>query len=219
MTETNLSTNPSTVLGATAQLQQTVKIPDKISALNKPHKNQHNKTKQLRIDTTVSSGYTHPHRHGLGIWNNPRVPFTVRVDKQLKLEFNKASKAFSGSTCSAIEYIMAAYVGVAKTQQINGVYPTLTMNPITIGEIKIERNVRPRRNLAPTEADNVAAEVLAADGNTNHQASKFCEIGECTSPAVETGVYHAKGKAPVEYRVCAACATKLAECSAWSFKK
>ena len=93
----------------------------------KPHKNQHNITKQLRIDTTVSAGYTRLHTHGLGIWKNPRVPMTVRVDKKLKLAFTEASKTFSGSTCSAIEYIMAAYVGVYKNGQVNGVYPPLTM--------------------------------------------------------------------------------------------
>lgn len=108
------------------------------------HYNQHTKHKQLRIDSLVCTGYTRPHTHGLGIWKNPRVPFTVRVDKELKKQFSLASKAFSGSTCSAIEYIMAAYVGAYKSAQINGVYPTLTVD---IGTIKIERNLRERRKL------------------------------------------------------------------------
>jgi hypothetical protein len=125
--------------------------------VKKPHRNQHNNHKQLRIDTTVSAGYTRPHTHGLGIWNNPRVPFTVRVDKKLKNAFTEASKHFSGSTCSAIEYIMAAYIGAYKQAQINGVYPTLTNQPkIEIGEIKIERNLRPRRKLDPEPVDDSA---------------------------------------------------------------
>jgi hypothetical protein len=167
-----------------------------------------NKTKQLRIDTTVSSGYTPPHKHGLGIWKNPRVPMTIRVDKGLKLAFKDASMAFSGSTCSAVEYIMAAYVGAYKTQQINGVHPQLTMNPITIGEIKIERNLRERRKVTPTE--DATAEV------TEDNNALTCEIGECEGKAVEVGVYVKTGKA---YHVCAACANKLAGTNAWSFKK
>ncbi len=121
-----------------------------------PHKNQYNKNKQLRIDTTVSTGYTRPRTHGLGIWKNPRVPMTIRVDKKLKLAFTEASKAFSGSTCSAIEYIMAAYVGCYRNQQLSGVHPELTMN---IGEIKIERNLRERRKVTHTYTHEEEREV------------------------------------------------------------
>jgi hypothetical protein len=108
--------------------------------------------KQLRIDSLVSVGYTRPHTHGLGIWKNPRVPMTIRVDKKLKIAFSEASKAFSGSTCSAIEYIMAAYVGAFKNQVMNGVYPKLTVD---IGEIKIERNLRERRKLVKTTTEEI----------------------------------------------------------------
>jgi len=178
-------------------LDKTEKTIQTMKALNpKPHRNQFNKTKQLRIDTTVSSGYTRLHTHGLGIWKNPRVPMTVRVDGKLKTAFVEASKAFSGSTCSAIEYIMAAYVGVAKTQQINGVYPTLTMNPITIGEIKIERNLRERRKLpaAPSLATTVVK----------------CQIKEQGKPCGGEAV----GKAEwlQDKRVLDVCGEHLAEC-------
>ena len=178
--------------------------------LKKPHRNQHNKQKQLRIDTTVSSGYTPLHTHGLGIWNNPRVPMTVRVDKKLKSAFTEASKAFSGSTCSAIEYIMAAYVGVAKTQQINGVYPTLTMNPIEIGEIRIERNLRERIKV-PYE--------VAKAGKVEGEGFNLCEIGECDKPFVDVMIYQPKGKAPIERQVCAFHSAAYAGSKDWRLTK
>ena len=163
--------------------------------LKKPHKNQHNKHKQLRIDTTiVSSGYTRPHTHGLGIWNNPRVPMTVRVDKKLKLAFNEASKAFSGSTCSAIEYIMAAYVG-AYQQQIEGAYPTLTTNPITIDKIVIERNLKERRSAV-----------------VDAEPKDVCMVGKCGRNAVDSAVNDGK-----MFRLCGFHAEAYAGGKGWSF--
>ena len=120
---------------------------------------------------------------------------TIRVDKKLKLAFNKASKAFSGSTCSAIEYIMAAYVGAYQQQQIDGVYPTLTMNPISIGEIKIERNLRERRKVVvdPKRVDN-------------------CMIGTCGRPAVDAGTFNGK-----TYKLCSFHVEGYAGVSGWVF--
>jgi hypothetical protein len=133
----------------------------------------------------------------------------VRVDKKLKNDFNQASKAFSGSTCSAIEYIMAAYVGVAKTHQINGVYPTLTVNPIEIGEIKIERNLRERRKdvVARTPGE------LAVETETR------CMIGSCDKLAVEVATYHPKGAEAKEYQVCTFHASSFAGSNVWSVRK
>jgi hypothetical protein len=175
----------------------------------KPHRNQHNKIKQLRIDTRVSTGYTPIHTHGLGIWSNPRVPMTVRVDKKLKTAFNEASKHFSGSTCSAIEYIMAAYVGAYKNQQINRVHPELTVQPIEIGEIKIERNLRERRKVTFEDAK---ANVVVGTG------FNLCMIGECDKPVADVMIYQPRGKAAQEFRVCAYHSSEYAKSNAWSFK-
>jgi hypothetical protein len=167
-----------------------------------------NKT-QLHIDDS-STRVNPTHTHGLGCWGNPRVVFGVRVDNKLKIEFDLAAQALFGSTCNAVESYMCGVVGAYKTQLINGVNPCST---VSIGEIKIERNLRERRKVSPESTAHVHfTNVKAEDVLT-------CEIGECEAKAVETGVYHVKGKAPVEYRVCAACAAKLAESSAWSFKR
>ena len=135
---------------------------------------------------------------------------TVRVDKKLKLAFAEASKQFSGSTCSAIEYIMAAYVGVAKTQQINGVYPTLTMNPITIGEIKIERNLRERAKV-PYE--------VAKAGRVEGEGFNLCEVGECDKPFVDVMIYQPKGKQPIEKQICAYHSGAFAGNPVWRLKR
>jgi hypothetical protein len=98
---------------------------------------------QQHID---SMSRVYPERkHGLGAWGNPRVPMTIRVDSGLKSAFKSVAKAQFGSTCNPLECVMAAIVGVCQNPKLDGVYPS-----ITIGEIKIERNLRERRKVTRT---------------------------------------------------------------------
>jgi len=137
------------------------------------------KTKQLRLDS--NTGVNPKHTHGLGIWGNERVVMSIRVDKGLKKEFKPASKALFGSTCNPIESWMAGIVGVFKNQKMSGVNPSTT---VSIGEIKIERNLRERRRL---EVD-VEPEVNSA---------LKCGFTGCEEEAISLGVY--KG---TQYRLC-----------------
>jgi hypothetical protein len=112
------------------------------------------KNHQLRIDSMT--GVYPKHTHGLGVWGNPRVVFSVRVDKGLKKRFTDVSRRVFGSTCNPIESFMATVVGSASDDLRSGVYPS-----ITIGEIKIERNLRERRKLDVEPEESVEPEVLA----------------------------------------------------------
>jgi len=137
------------------------------------------KTKQLRLDSQTR---VNPHRtHGLGIWGNPRVVMGVRVDKKLKKAFTEVAKARFGSTCNPIESFMATIVGVYSNEFLAGVNPSAT---VSIGEIKIERNLRERRKL---EVD-VEPEVDSA---------LKCGFTGCEEEAISLGVY--KG---TQYRLC-----------------
>lgn len=136
------------------------------------------KTKQLRID--CMTGVNPKHTHGLGIWGNERVVMSIRVDKGLKKEFKPASKALFGSTCNPIESWMAGIVGIFKNQKMSGVNPSTT---VSIGEIKIERNLRERRKLeVDVEPVNEAL---------------HCGFTGCEEEAIGLGMY--KG---TQYRLC-----------------
>jgi hypothetical protein len=146
---------------------------------------------QLRLDSMT--GVYPKHTHGFGIWGNERVPMTVRVDKQLKIEFKKAATALFGSTCNPLECIMAGFVGSYKNQLLNGVYPTLTVD---IGEIKIERNLRERRKLTRTRTETETMEI-----ETERQV---CGFRGCSNVAVAKGVFQGDREFPL-------CETHLAE--------
>jgi hypothetical protein len=95
---------------------------------------------QLHIDSLTR---VNPVRtHGLGLWGNRRVVFGVRVDEELKKRFNLVAERVFGSTCNPVESFMAAVVGCYQNPTLDGVNPS-----ITIGEIRIERNLRERRKL------------------------------------------------------------------------
>jgi hypothetical protein len=104
----------------------------------------------------------------------------VRVDKKLKKAFTEVSKARFGSTCNPIESFMASVVGIYSSELLAGVNPSPT---ISIGEIKIERNLRERRKL----------EVDVEPVNETLR----CGFTGCDEEAVGLGVY--KG---VQYRLC-----------------
>jgi hypothetical protein len=100
------------------------------------------KTKQLYLDSLTRVNPSH--KHGLGLWGNPRVVMGIRVDKGLKKAFTNVAKAKFGSTCNPIESFMAGVVGSYYRDLEAGVNPSNTVN---IGEIRIERNLRERRKM------------------------------------------------------------------------
>lgn len=135
---------------------------------------------QLTYQPDDSMTREYPKRiHSLGIWNNPREPFTVRVDKGLAKAFVLASKAYFGSTCNPIESYMAAIVGLSQSGWVN---PSNTVN---IGEIKIERNLRERRKITKT---------------IEIEKAILCEIGTCGKDAVAKLLYVPENKI---FNVCA----------------
>jgi len=136
------------------------------------------KIKQLRLDSMT--GVNPKHTHGLGIWGNERVVMGVRVDKGLRKEFKQVAKAKFGSTCNPIESFMAGVVGAYRHDLELGVNPC---NTVSIGEIKIERNLRERRK-------------LEVDVEPVNEALR-CGFTGCEEEAKGLGVY--KG---VQYRLC-----------------
>lgn len=131
---------------------------------------------QLRLDSMTG---VNPNRtHGIGLWGNERVVFSVRVDKKLKKDFTEASKALFGSTCNPIECYMASIVGIHRNEQMTGVYPRLTVD---IGTIKIERNLRERRKITKTvEYETETTETLK------------CCFADCDKDATAKGFYNDK---------------------------
>ena len=91
----------------------------------------------------------HPYRkHGVGIWGNPRVTMTVRVDEGLKKRFVPFSKRVFNSVCLPIEAWMAGLLGTVVEAEKKGVYPSATIPlKVDVGKIVIERNLRERRKL------------------------------------------------------------------------
>ena len=76
-----------------------------------------------------------------------RLPISIRINSELYKEFKPISKALYGSSCRAVECLMAAVVLAAR----NKVHFSNTQQPINIGKIVIERNMRPRRALEYVE--------------------------------------------------------------------
>jgi len=101
------------------------------------------KNHQLKL-SSCHTGVNPYHTHGLGIWGNPRVVMGIRVDKKLKKRFTEVAKLKFGSTCNPIESFMAGVVGTYLHDLESGVNPC---NTVSIGEIRIERNLRERRKM------------------------------------------------------------------------
>lgn len=163
--------------------------------------------KQLRIDQTGTTGVNPVHTHGLGLWGNPRVVMSVRVDKELKKQFNLASQALFGSTCNPVEVFMASIIGTYKNQELLRVNPSRT--EISIGEIKIERNLRERRKVAYEDAK---------EGKVEGKSFNLCQIGDCDNEAEEVWVYQPKGQQPIEKQICSKHASGFAGTSCWRVK-
>ena len=84
-----------------------------------------------------------------------RLPMSIRINSELYKEFKQVSKALYGSTCRAVENFMAAVVFSAQQK----VHFSNTQQPINIGQIVIERNLRPRRALEFTEEIEETTEI------------------------------------------------------------
>jgi len=115
----------------------------------------------------------------------------VRVDKELKKQFIRVSKAKFGSCCNPIESFMAAVVGCSNV----GVSPS-----ITIGDIRIERNLRERRKLETETYDGVAERTV----------SVTCGFNDCTEKAIAEGFY--KGE---KYLLCSLHLSEIRENRFW----
>lgn len=76
-----------------------------------------------------------------------RFPISIRINDKLYAEFKTVSKQLYGSTCRAVENYMAAVVLSARQK----VHFSNTQQPIQIGKIVIERNLKPRRSLPKQE--------------------------------------------------------------------
>jgi hypothetical protein len=141
------------------------------------HHNQYTKHKQLRIDDSLQT-VNRVERHGLGLWKNKRIVVGFRGDEKLYKAFKPAAIEFFGSTCNAFESFMASVVAVAKTARINAVNRQPT---VSIGEIKIERNLRERRKITKTvEVETETTETLS------------CGFATCNNEATEKGFYNDK---------------------------
>ncbi len=70
--------------------------------------------------------------------------WSVRVDEKLLKQAKPVLKAKFGSDCRGVETWLAGLVATTKGEQLSGVYPS---NTVEIGNLIIERNLRPRRKL------------------------------------------------------------------------
>jgi hypothetical protein len=80
-----------------------------------------------------------------------REPITIRIDKGLYSAFKPLAKRVYGSVCRAAEVYMVSFILAVES----GVYFSNTDRPINIEKIVIERNLKPRRNLAFVEEEEV----------------------------------------------------------------
>lgn len=108
--------------------------------------------KQTNFDS--NGAVYRPSRHGVGLWGNPRVPMTVRVDAKLKQRAKQYLIRKFGSTCRGIEAIFAALLKADDIQQQTTVYrqPTTSIN---FEKVVIERNIRSRRKMVVEEEREV----------------------------------------------------------------
>ena len=112
------------------------------------HRNTHKrKNKQTRFNACNTGVY--PIRtHGFGVYKGARKVWSVRVDETLLKQAKPVLKAKFGSECRGVETWLAGLVATTKGEQLDGVYPS---NTVEIGELNIIRALRPRRKV---EVDN-----------------------------------------------------------------
>ena len=87
-----------------------------------------------------------------GLWGNARVPFTVRVDEEIKRRFTDFCQRVFGSVCLPVEVIMAGVLGSVVEVEKHGVFPGSNVPlKFDVGKIVIERNLRTRRKMVVEE--------------------------------------------------------------------
>lgn len=82
----------------------------------------------------------------MGLWDNPRIVVGIRCDSGLYSAAKPVLKARFGSVCRAVESYFAAVLSCAN-QEVN------FGSTVEIGNIVIERNIRPRKKLDPSKMD------------------------------------------------------------------
>jgi hypothetical protein len=129
---------------------------DSASTRNSKRTKRTRRTKQIQQHIDSLTRVNPTRTHGLGLWGNELVVFGVRVDSKLKTAFTKVAERGFGSTCNPIESFMASVVGVYQNPTLDRVNPS-----ITIGEIKIERNLRERRKITHTREVEISETVYS----------------------------------------------------------
>jgi len=117
-------------------------------------------------------------KHGIGLWGNPRVPMTVRVDKGIKKQFLLFSKRVFGSSCLPLESLMAGIINTVVEAEKTGVYPSSTIPlKLDIEKIVIERNLRPRRRLELSDdPDDLACHYCGSSAVGNFRYLKTGQV-------------------------------------------
>jgi hypothetical protein len=119
--------------------------------------------------------------------SDKRVPITVRINLELYKQFKRYAKAKYGSVCRPVEYWMA----VELLTDSEKVHFCNTEKPISIGQIVIERNLRPRRNLEIAES---------VEGSPEVESERLvCSYLKCKKKAVEKAVLKGNNR---EYDLC-----------------
>lgn len=113
-------------------------------------------------------------KHGVGIWGNPRVTMTVRIDEGIKKAFILWAKRVFGSVCLPIESLCVGLMSAHIHAEEAGVHLGQTVD-IDVGNINIQRGLRPRRRL---EVD-------------------VCGFKGCNEPAVAVGMWKGKRRFPL----------------------
>jgi len=146
-----------------------------------------------------SSLWVNPVRtHGFGVWNNPRVSTSFRMDSKLAAAFKQFLIAKFGSTCRGIETIAVALLASSKVQTDIGVNPLTTSNitQIHFDPITIERNVRTRRKLVVSEEEEIReiresyAEKLQRDKDEELEVYFSRVLADWSSIKPEAKAYH-----------------------------
>jgi hypothetical protein len=96
---------------------------------------------RARANVHFSSDYVPSYASGV------RIPRTIRIDSGVYKRFKPNAKRIWGSVCNPVEAFMIAVNEMVDKK----VYFSNTAQPIRIGRIVVERNLRPRRNLEFTE--------------------------------------------------------------------
>lgn len=113
--------------------------------------------KQTQFNGSIT-GVNPIRTHGFGVYKGQRKVWGVRVDETLLKQVKPILKAKYGSECRGVETWLAALVAIEQGDQMNGVNPR---NTVEIGQLVIERNIRPRRKLDPVEPVEVVERVIS----------------------------------------------------------